>query len=54
MIRGDGSTVSFTISETPEADALVEFIPFDDDGVLTPTDDRTLDSIVRVDCLLQH
>ena len=47
MIRGDGSTVSFTISETPEINALVEFIPFDDDGVLTPTDDRTLDSIVK-------
>ena len=25
----------------------MEFIPFDDDGVLTPTDDRTLDSIVQ-------
>ena len=47
VIRGDGSTVSFTISETPEENALVEFIPFDDDGVLTPTDDRTLDSIVK-------
>ena len=47
VIRGDGSTVAFTISETPEANALVEFIPFDDDGVLTPTDDRTLDSIVK-------
>ena len=33
VIRGDGSTVAFTISETPEANALVEFIPFDDDGV---------------------
>ena len=47
VIRGDGSTVRFAISETPEANALVEFIPFDDDGVLTPTDDRTLDSIVK-------
>ena len=47
VIRGDGSTVTFTISETPEANALVEFIPFDDDGVLTPTDDRTLDSIIK-------
>ena len=47
VIRGDGSTVRFTISEIAEADALVEFIPFDDDGVLTPTDDRTLDSIVK-------
>ncbi len=47
VIRGDGSTATFTISETPEENALVEFIPFDDDGVLTPTDDRTLDSIVK-------
>ena len=47
VIRGDGSTVSFAISEVPEANALVEFIPFDDDGVLTPTDDRTIDSIVK-------
>jgi hypothetical protein len=47
VIRGDGSTATFTISETPDGDALVEFIPFDDDGVLTPTDDRTLDSIVK-------
>ena len=47
VIRGDGSTATFTISETPEADALVEFIPFDDDGVLTPTDDRTLDTLVK-------
>ena len=47
VIRGDGLTVTFTISETPEANALVEFIPFDDDGVLTPTDDRTLDAIVK-------
>ena len=47
VIRGDGSTVRFGISEIPELNALVEFIPFDDDGVLTPTDDRTLDSIVK-------
>ena len=47
VIRGDGSTVTFTVSETPEENALVEFIPFDDDGVLTPTDDRTLDSIIK-------
>ena len=47
VIRGDGSTVTFAISELPEENALVEFIPFDDDGVLTPTDDRTLDSIVK-------
>ena len=31
----------------PDAGAFVEFIPFDDDGVLTPTDDRTLDSIIK-------
>ena len=47
VIRGDGSTVTFNISETADSNALVEFIPFDDDGVLTPTDDRTLDSIVK-------
>ena len=47
VIRGDGSTVTFTISDMPNENALVEFIPFDDDGVLTPTDDRTLDSIVK-------
>ena len=47
VIRGDGSTATFTISETADENALVEFIPFDDDGVLTPTDDRTLDSIVK-------
>ena len=47
VIRGDGSTATFNISETADSNALVEFIPFDDDGVLTPTDDRTLDSIVK-------
>ena len=47
VIRGDGSTTTFTLSVTPDENALVEFIPFDDDGVLTPTDDRTLDSIVK-------
>tara|TARA_A100001015_G_scaffold231170_1_gene261693 strand:+ start:210 stop:13220 length:13011 start_codon:yes stop_codon:yes gene_type:complete len=47
VVRGDGSTTTFTISETPEENALVEFIPFDDDGVLTPTDDRTLDTIIK-------
>ena len=44
---GDGSTTTFTLSTTPNANALIEFIPADDDGVLTPTDDRTLDSIVK-------
>jgi len=47
VFRGDGSTTAFTISVVPDAGALVEFIPFDDDGVLTPTDDRTLDSIIK-------
>ncbi len=47
VFRGDGSTTAFTISVVPDTGALVEFIPFDDDGVLTPTDDRTLDSIVK-------
>ena len=44
---GDGSTTTFTLSTTPNANALIEFIPADDDGVLTPTDDRTLDSIIK-------
>ena len=47
VFRGDGSTTAFTISVVPDTGSLVEFIPFDDDGVLTPTDDRTLDSIVK-------
>ena len=50
VVRGDGSTVTLPVgglSISPNANALVEFIPFDDDGVLTPTDDRTLDSIVK-------
>jgi len=47
FFRGDGSTTSFTLDSVPDAGALVEFIPFDDDGVLTPTDDRTLDSIIK-------
>ena len=47
IFRGDGSTTTFTLSSTPAINALVEFIPFDDDGVLTPTDDRTLDSFVK-------
>ena len=45
--RGDGSTTTFTLTTAPASGTLVEFIPFDDDGVLTPTDDRTLDSIVK-------
>ena len=47
IFRGDGSTTAFTLTSIPDAGSLVEFIPFDDDGVLTPTDDRTLDSIVK-------
>jgi len=47
VFRGDGSTTSFTIGTIPAAGTLVEFIPFDDDGVLTPTDDRTLESIIK-------
>ena len=44
--RGDTSTTSFVLSSAPGAGVKVEFIPFDDDGVQTPTDDRTLDSLV--------
>jgi hypothetical protein len=47
VITGDGSTKTFSISTTPNENALVEFIKSDDDGVLTPTDDRTLDSIIK-------
>jgi len=50
VVRGDGSTTVLPVgglSINPDANSLVEFIPFDDDGVLTPTDDRTLDSIVK-------
>ena len=46
-VRGDGSTTTFTLSSAPADGTLVEFIPFDEDGVLTPTDDRTLDSILK-------
>ena len=44
--RGDLSTKSFTLGSAPGDGVKVEFIPFDDDGVQTPTDDRTLDSLV--------
>ena len=44
--RGDSSTTSFTLGSAPGNGVKVEFIPFDDDGVQTPTDDRTLDSLV--------
>ena len=50
VIRGDGSTTAFIIRGDnglpASADTLIELIPFDSDGVLTPTDDDTLDSIV--------
>lgn len=50
VIRGDGSTVTFEIlgdnGQAPGADVYVELIPFDEDGVLTPTDDKTLDSVI--------
>jgi hypothetical protein len=45
--RGDGSTTTFTLTSAPADGTLVEFILFNDDGVLTPTDDRTLDSIIK-------
>ena len=50
VFRGDGSTKTFTV--IPDDSSVVgngdkiEFIPFDDDGVLTPTDDRTLDTLI--------
>ena len=47
IFRGDGSTTVFSLAVMPNEGAMVEFIEFDDDGVLTPTDDRTLDSIVK-------
>ena len=47
IFRGDGSTTVFSLAVMPNEGALVEFIEFDDDGVLTPSDDRTLDSIIK-------
>ncbi len=50
VLRGDGSTKTFTV--IPDDSAVVgvgdeiQFILFNDDGVLTPTDDKTLDSII--------
>ena len=50
VIRGDSSTTAFTIKGDDglpaSSETLIELIPFDSDGVLTPTDDDTLDSIV--------
>ena len=50
VLRGDGTTKTFTIlgddgNPTP-ANTVIELIPFDDDGVLTPTDDKTLDTLI--------
>jgi len=50
VFRGDGSTKTFTVltddSSVVGAGDEIQFIPFDDDGVLTPTDDKTLDSLI--------
>jgi hypothetical protein len=46
VFRGDGSTTTFTFSSAPGNGVKVELIPFDDDKVLTPTDDRTLDTLL--------
>ena len=47
VFKGDGSTTIFVLSAIPNENALIEFIEFDDDGVLTPDDDRTLDSVIK-------
>ena len=50
VFRGDGSTKTFTVIPDDSAVAgtgdEIQFILFNDDGVLTPTDDKTLDSII--------
>ena len=46
VFRGDGSTKTFALSSAPGSGVKVELIPFDEDKVLTPTDDRTLDSLI--------
>jgi hypothetical protein len=46
VFRGDGSTVTFTLASAPGSGVKVELIPFDEDKVLTPTDDRTLDTLL--------
>ena len=46
VFRGDGSTTQFTLSTAPGDGVKVELILFDDDKVLTPTDDRTLDTLL--------
>jgi len=46
-IIGTGSAQTITSIPVQNQNALIELIPADDDGVLTPTDDRTLDSIIK-------
>ena len=46
VFRGDGITTLFSLASAPGAGVKVELIPFDDDKVLTPTDDRTLDTLM--------
>ena len=46
VFKGDGSTKTFTLNSAPGDGVKVELIPFDEDKVLTPTDDRTLDSLI--------
>ena len=50
VLRGDGTTRTFAIlgdnGNPAPANTIIELIPFDDDCVLTPTDDRTLDSLI--------
>jgi hypothetical protein len=46
-IIGTGSSQTITSIPVQNENALIELIPADDDGVLTPTDDRTLDSLIK-------
>jgi hypothetical protein len=46
VFRGDGSSTTFTFGSAPANGVKVELIPFDEDKVLTPTDDKILDSLV--------
>ena len=46
VFRGNGTTTVFSLASAPGAGVKVELIPFDDDKVLTPTDDRTLDTLM--------
>ena len=46
VFRGDGSTTQFTFTAAAGNGVKVELIPFDEDTVLTPTDDRTLDTLL--------